>query len=60
MLELTRNIGVYGKSIGEAEPNALSAMIRDHSVYAPSQWETALQCNAVSHWLDAYTKWSLC
>ena len=28
-------------------------------VYAPSQWKTTLQCNVVSHWLDAYTKWSL-
>ena len=33
---------------------------RGHSVYAPSQWETALQCNAVSHWLGPYTEWSLC
>ena len=33
---------------------------RDHSVYAPSQWVTTLQCNVVSHWLvGAYTKWSL-
>ena len=32
---------------------------RDHSVYASSQWETALQCNAVSHWLGSYTEWSL-
>ena len=24
-------------------------IIRDHSVYAPSQWETALQCNVISH-----------
>ena len=31
----------------------------DHFVYAPSQWETALQCNTVSHWLGAFTKWSL-
>ena len=22
-------------------------------------WETTLHCNVVSHWLDAYTKWSL-
>ena len=29
-------------------------------LYAPSQWETTLQCNVVSHWLGAYTKWSLC
>ena len=28
-------------------------------VYAPSQWETALHCNVISHWLGAYTKWSL-
>ena len=32
---------------------------RDHSVYAASQWETALQCTAVSHWLSANTEWSL-
>ena len=25
------------------------------SVHAPSQWETTLQCNVVSHWLGAYT-----
>ena len=28
-------------------------------VCAPSQWETMLQCNIVSHWLGAFTKWSL-
>ena len=28
----------------------------DQFVYAPSQWETTLQCNVVSHWLGAYTK----
>ena len=32
---------------------------QDHSVYAPSQWEMALHCNAISHWLGAYTEWSL-
>ena len=32
---------------------------RDHFAYVPSQWETVLQCNAVFHWLSAYTKWSL-
>ena len=31
----------------------------DHFVYVPSQWETTLQCNVVSHWLGACTKWSL-
>ena len=34
-------------------------IIRDYFVYAPSQWETTLQCNVVSHWLGAHTKWSL-
>ena len=27
---------------------------RDHFVYAPSQWETTLQCNVVPHWLDTH------
>ena len=31
---------------------------RDHFVFAPSQWETTLHCNVVSHWLGANTKWS--
>ena len=26
---------------------------RADSMFAPSQWETALLCNAVSHWLGA-------
>ena len=25
----------------------------------PAQWKTNLQCNFVSHWLGAHTKWSL-
>ena len=32
---------------------------RDHALYALSQWETTLQCNGVSHWLGAFTEWSL-
>ena len=41
---------------------------RDHFVYAPSQWETMLQCyiietmlqcNSIPDWLGACTKWSL-
>ena len=28
---------------------------KDHFVYAPSQWEMALLCNAISHWLGTYT-----
>ena len=32
---------------------------RDQSRYAPSQWESSLQCNDISHWLVAYLDWSL-
>ena len=32
---------------------------RDHFVHAPSQWETTLHCNVVSHWLGACKKLSL-
>ena len=28
-------------------------------LYAPSQSETTVHCNVVSHWLGAYTKWTL-
>ena len=28
----------------------------DHSVYGLSQWETTLQCNVVSHWLEPITR----
>ena len=38
---------------------AISHISRDHFVYAPSQWETTLQCNVVSHWLGTCTEWSL-
>ena len=34
-------------------------MRRNHFVHAPSQWEMMLHCNVISHWLGAYTKWSL-
>ena len=30
-----------------------------HFVNAPSQWETTLHCNVVSHWLGTFIKWSL-
>ena len=33
--------------------------VRDHFVNVPSQWETTLQCNVVSHWRSTFTKWSL-
>ena len=31
----------------------------DHFVFASSQWEMMLHCNVISHWLGAYTKWTL-
>ena len=31
----------------------------NYFLYAPCQWETTLHYNIVSHWLGAYTKWSL-
>ena len=36
---------------------AMPHSIRDYFVYAPSQWVAMLQCNDVSYWLRAYTKW---
>ena len=33
-------------------------LFRNHFMYVPSQWETPLHCNVVSHWLGAYTLWS--
>ena len=32
---------------------------RAHSVYAPSQWQRAILCNPISHWLGAYIEWLL-
>ena len=37
----------------------LKINIRDKTRYAPSQWETSLHCNKVSHWLGTYLDWSL-
>ena len=39
--------------------SVLGALTKRSFLYAPSQWETMLQCNIVSHWLGAFTKWSL-
>ena len=33
--------------------------LRNHFVYAPSQWETMLQCNVISRWRGTFTTWSL-
>ena len=32
---------------------------KDHFDYVPSQLKMTLQWNVISHWLGAYTKWSL-
>ena len=32
---------------------------KDHFMKVPSQWEMALHCNVISHWLGEYTKGSL-
>ena len=37
----------------------LTVLYRVRFVYAPSQWETTLHCTVVSHWLGAFTNWSL-
>ena len=37
----------------------LSDTTGDHFLYAPSQWETTLYHNVVSHWPCASTKWPL-
>ena len=49
-----------GKSVGgEMGEGREKDWDRDHIVYAPSQWETMLHSNVASHWLSAYTKWSM-
>ena len=52
--------GVALQQICEQRRSILSTYPRwDHFVYAPSQCETTFQCNVVSHWLGACTKWFL-
>ena len=34
-------------------------LLRDHFVYAPSQWETTLQRKVIYYWLGSFTKHSL-
>ena len=58
-----RNIS-HGVQPYFGDPRLLVAFIaigwfRDHFVYAPSQWETTLQCNVVFHWLGTCTGWCL-
>ena len=56
------NLPVPDKAMGwcqEDNESLLKWWTRDHSVYVPSQWEMVLHCNTISHWLGAYTEWSL-
>ena len=55
-MELTRSQAV---DMAKSQTECVSMHHRDHSVYVPSQWEMALQYNAIAHWLGAYTEWSL-
>ena len=36
----------------------LTVYCRNYSEYAPNQWEMALHCDAISHWLSTYSEWS--
>ena len=37
----------------------MKCISRDQSRYVPSQWETSLHCNNISHWLGTNLDWSL-
>ena len=37
----------------------LDCFYRDQSRCVPSQWETLLHCNDISHWLGTHLDWSL-
>ena len=41
------------KAVSGTFVNASSDNTRDDTRFVPSQWETALHCNYISHWLDA-------
>ena len=53
------NVHPLGITIAKSLLQLWLVSFRDHFVYAPSQCETTLHCNVVSHWLGTYTKWSL-
>ena len=54
-----KNIFAFFCSSSNTEVTNDVEIHKDHFVYVPSQSEMMLQCNVVSHWLGAYTKWSL-
>ena len=42
-----------------AKPGNKTAAVSWPDPYAPSHWDMMLHCNIISHWLGAYTNWSL-
>ena len=52
------NVG-YGSEYQLTKGTQYLTLIRGHFVYAPSQWETTLQCNVATHWLGTYTNYSV-
>ena len=48
---------IFGWVAGTWLHNRLPGWYRSDSRLAPSQWETSLQSNAVSHWLSANLQW---
>ena len=53
---------IASQCVNYCHPGATSSwwlwVSRADSRLAPSQWETSLQCNAVSHWLGANLEWA--
>ena len=47
------NDGLLSKGFCGVHLRAIWQLVRADSRFAPSQWETALLCNDVSHWLGA-------
>ena len=50
----------YAKKDIDVMPLVSAYVCRADSRFAPSQWETALLCNDVSHWLGANLESALC
>ena len=46
---------MYKKELFIVGPSC-NMIFGDHTMYVPSQWATALQFNAISHLLGAYTE----
>ena len=49
----------YGLCLTQCLLRSQIYILRADSRFAPSQWETVLLCNDISHWLGASLKWAL-